>query len=421
MAVTELTNQKPTIEKREVHVMKFSMPWNPASTHRNSLRFSSIFFQTPIVAILLILALWVNVAFSQGQQKGSSIVIHDTTKPGNGGEGATESLRNEIAAALEREKPCVETMDDQDIRDTIKDEREGEMLEGTDSNEALKDLGDRMGSSMVMSVQAMPGPGGSVTYSVFVMDTQSGKTVAREMGSDPKQLAEKLVKGLGPYLADNCKPHWVGTVEYVYSLNESRQKNDAGAMRAASRNTKRTLTETSNMQTSIKATLLRPAPDSKYVNSTTARVRHRVNFTFKKISSTSGELYCREPGKNPYFKGFSEEFTETTTQLGQGTDTMPVSISIDNDGNYSINVTAPGGVLLGKIETRRNATGCGSQTTPPSTDAVSLPEGKLQATSFDAAGKTDPRNRSELSGTQTSPDGRTKTTWKLRLVKPKGK
>ncbi|MGB5013793.1 MAG: hypothetical protein WBO68_07150 [Pyrinomonadaceae bacterium] len=373
-----------------------------------------------VVTLVLITGL-VGSAKSQAQQKGSSIVIHDTTNPSNGGEGATQSLRNEIGAALEREKPCVETMDDQDIRDAIKDEREGEMLEGTDSNEALKNLGDRMGSSMVMSVTAIPGPGGSLTYSVFVMDTQSGKTVAREMGSDPKQLAEKLVKELGPYLADSCKPHWVGTVEYVYSFNESKQKNDAGPMRSASRNTKRTLTETSNMQTSIEATILSPASGAKYVNSMTARVRQRANFTFQKKSSTSGELYCREPGKNPYFKGFSEEFTETTTQLGQGTDTMPVSISIDDDGNYTINVSAPGGVLLGKFETYRNATGCGSAVPAPSTDAVSSPKGKLQATSFDAVGKTDPKNRNVLSGTQTSPDGRSKTTWKLRLVKPKGK
>ena len=370
--------------------------------------------------VLMITGL-VGSARSQGQQRASSIVIHDTTKPGNGGEGATQSLRNEIGAALERENPCVETMDDQDIRDTIKDEREGEMLEGTDSNEALKNLGDRMGSSMVMTVKAMPGPGGSVTYSVFVIDTKSGNTVAREMGSDPKQLAEKLVKELGPYLADNCKPHWVGTVEYTYSFNESKQKNDAGPMRAASRNTKRSLTETSNMQTSIKATLLSPSSGSKYVNSTTARVRQRASFTFQKKSSTSGELYCREPGRNPYFKGFSEEFSETTTQLGQGTDTMPVTISIDDDGNYTINVSAPGGVLLGKIETYRSATGCGSEVPAPSIDAVSLPEGKIQATSFDAAGKIDPKNRTILSGTQTSPDGRSKTTWKLRLVKPKGK
>ncbi len=376
---------------------------------------------TPFVVTLILIAGLGGPVMSQAQEKGSSIVIHDTTKPSNGGEDATRSLRNEIGTALEREKPCVETMDDQDIRDTIQDEREGEMLEGTDPNEALKNLGDRMGSSMVMSVQAMPGPGGSVTYTVFVMDTQSGKTVAREIGSDPKQLAEKLVKDLGPYFADNCKPHWVGTVEYVYSFNESKQTNDAGTMRAASRNTKRILTETSDMQTSIKATLLRPAPDSKYVNSTTARVRQRVNFTFHKRSDTSGELYCREPGKNPYFKGFSEEFTETTTQLGQGTDTMPVSIAFDDDGNYTINVTAPGGVLLGKIESYRNATGCSSQNTQPSKDAVSLPEGKLQATSIDAAGKTDPKNRNVLRGTKTSPDGRSKTTWKLRLVRPKGK
>ncbi|MBP6212925.1 MAG: hypothetical protein KA447_07755 [Pyrinomonadaceae bacterium] len=368
--------------------------------------------------MLFLLVAQADQAFAQAQQKGSSIVIHDTTTARNGGEGATQSLRNEIAEALKREKPCVETMDDQDIKDAIQDERERATLEGGDSTATLQNLGNKLGSSMVMTVQAMPGPNG-VVYSVAVMDTKTGRTVAREMGSDPKQLADKIVSSMGSYLADSCKPHWTGTIEYAYTFNESKQKNDAGPMRAASRNTKRTLTETSNMQTSIKATLLSPASGS--VNSTTARVRQRVNFTFQKKSSTSGELYCREPGKNPYFKGFSEEYTETTTQLGQGTNTMPVSISIDDDGSYTINVTAPGGVLLGKIETSRNSTGCGSANPAPTIDAVSMPEGKLEATSFDAAGKTDPKNRDVLAGSQTSPDGRTKITWKLRLVKPKGK
>jgi hypothetical protein len=274
---------------------------------------------------------------------------------------------------------------------------------------------------MVMSVQAMPGPGGSVVYTVFVMDTKTAKTVTRESGTDAKQIAEKLMKALGPYLADNCKPHWTGTVEYVYSFNETKQKSDAGPMRAASRKTKRTLTETSTMQTRIKANLLPPAAGQTSVNSTTARVSQRVNFEHQKSSKTTGELLCREPGKNPYFKGFSEDYSEITTQIGQGTGTMPVFISIDDDGSYSISVNAPGGVLIGKVETNRSASGCSSEPPAPTNDAQSMPEGKLEATSFEATGKTDPSKRDVLSGTQTLPDGHTKITWQLRLVRPKGK
>ena len=107
--------------------------------------------------------------------------------------------------------------------------------------------------------------------------------------------------------------------------------------------------------------------------------------------------------------------------IGQGTDTMPVFISVDSDGTYSIKVNAPGGVLIGKYETSRSETGCGDDDPQPTIDAQSLPDGRFEATSFDAEGKVDPKNKDVLSGSQTSPDGKTKITWNLRLVKPKGK
>ena len=378
-------------------------------------------FAMLFVLIFVVIAGLAGSVRSQTQQKGSSIVIHDSTDPRNGGNGATQTLRNEIGAALEREKPCVETMNDQDIRDAVKDERERELLEGSDSTATLQNLGNKLGSSMVMTVKAMPGPNGSVTYSALIVDTQTGRTVAREMGSDPKQLADKLVSSLGPYLADNCKPHWSGSIEYVYMFNESKTENDAGAMHATRKKVSRTMTTTSMMQSTIKATLLPPSGDNKYVNSAKARVSQRVKFIFEKNSSSSGEQLCREPGKKPYFKGFSEDYAERTTQLGQGTDTMPVTISVDTDGSYTIHVTAPGGVLLGKFESNGKTIGCGSEEPELAGDLKSLPDGRLEATSFEAEGKTDPRNRDVLTGSQTSPDGRTKISWKLRLVKPKGK
>ena len=61
--------------------------------------------------------------FAQSQI-GSSIVIHDNTSKANGGENATSNLRSEIESALNREKPCVDIMDDQDIRNVLESERE---------------------------------------------------------------------------------------------------------------------------------------------------------------------------------------------------------------------------------------------------------------------------------------------------------
>lgn len=376
------------------------------------------------VPSVLVLAVFIGLSFtsralSQGQQKSSSIVIHDNTKPSNGGERATEGLRNEFGAALGRDKPCVETFDDQDLRDAIDDERERELLEGGDSDAALKAIGDKLNSRLVMSVQALPGPGGSTVYSAFVIDTKTGQTIARRMGGE-KEVAESIAKDIGSYLADNCKPHWAGTIRLVYLLNETKTTRDGGAAHAARRNVKRENTQTSNMQTNITATLLDPAAGGS-LNSPMARVVHKTQFEFTKTSKTTGENLCREPGKNPYFKGFSEEYTETTTQIGRGTDNMPVFIEIDDDGSYTIKVTAPGGTLLGKIDTRQSRGTCADSNPTPSIEVNEMPEGKLMPTSFDAEGKTDAKQRDSLQGSQTLPDGKTTISWNLRLVKPKGK
>ncbi len=352
-------------------------------------------------------------------QKGSSIVIHDNTSQTNGGENATSNLRKEIASALNREKPCVDLMDDQDIRNVLESEREKNLLEGGDPQQVLTDIANLMGASYAMSVSAMPGPGGSTSYTVFVMDPKTGNTIARQTGSDPKQMADNIVRQMGSSLPDDCKPHWVGEVKYEFSSNETKVTNDAGAMHASTRNTKRTSTVTYSAQNNIVATLLPPKPGSTIsAGKTIARVWMKSKIISEKRQETVGEVYCRLKGENPTWKGYNLNYTETITQLGGGSDNLPVYISLDNEGNYKITVKTPGGTLLGKFETNRSESSCGPAN-PPSKEAVSMPEQKMDASGFDVTGKTDSKNRDTLAGSKTMPDGKTKITWHLRLVKPK--
>lgn len=208
-----------------------------------------------ITTILFLLVLAYSFQSAQAQ-KGSSIVIHDNTTPANGGENATSDLRKEITSAFNREKPCVDLMDDEDIRNIIESEREKDLLEGADPQQVLTDIANLMGASYAMSVSATPGPGGTTSYTVLVMDPQTAKTLARQTGSDPKQLADNIVKQLGSGLPDDCKPHWVGEVKYEYNSTETKVTHDAGAAHASTRNTKRTSTQTYSAQNSIVATLL---------------------------------------------------------------------------------------------------------------------------------------------------------------------
>jgi hypothetical protein len=354
-------------------------------------------------------------------QKGSSIVIHDNTAASNGGENATSSLRKEIASALNREKPCTDLMDDQDIRDVLESEREKNLLEGGDPQQVLTDIGNLMGASYVMSVSATPGPGSSTTYTVFVMDPKTAKTVARQTGTDAKQVADNITRQMGSNLSDDCKPHWVGKISYTYSSSDTKTTNDAGAMHAGTRNTKRSSTESFTAQSNIVAILMPPKSGAAVsANKTIARVWMRMNTVAEKKQETVGEIYCRLRGENPKWKGYNLTYSETTTQLGGGADNLPVSISIDNEGNYKIVVSTPGGTLLGKFETNRSETGC-SDENPPQKNAVSMPEQKTDPSAFDVTGKANSKNPDRLSGSKTLPDGKTKISWELKLVKPKDK
>lgn len=373
------------------------------------------------LARTLIMAVLTSLPLIVPAQKGASIVIHDNTSQANGGENATAVLRKELESALNREEPCTDLMDDEDIRNVIESEREKNLLEGGDPQQVLTDIANLMGASYVMSVSASPGPGGASSYTVFVMDPKSAKTIARQSGSDPKQIADNIVRQLGSSLPDNCKPHWVGQIKYDYSLNETKTTRDAGAMHAGTRNTKRTSTETHTAQSSIVATLLPPKPGSEISSTKTiARVWMRMKTVSGKKQETVGEVYCREKGQNPTWKGYNMTYSETVTQTGGGADNLPVYISLDNDGQYKIVVTSPTGTLLGKVETNRSESGC-NKDNPPVNDAISMPETKIDGSGFDVTGKTDPKNRDSLAGSKTMPDGKTKITWNLRSVKPKGK
>ena len=354
-------------------------------------------------------------------QKGSSIVIHDNTTKANGGENATAKLRSEIESALNRDKPCVDIMDDEDIRNIIESERYKELLEGGQPDEVLKDLGNQMGASYIMSVSAVPGAGGSTSYSVFVMDPQTAKTIARQTGTDEKDIAKSIVGQIGSGLSDNCKPHWTGIVKYEYAWNESKVTTDKGAAHAATRNTKRTKTDTYNAQNTVIATLLPPKPGSDVSTSKTmARVWMKSKIVSENKQETTGEVYCRPKGESSHWTGYSLIYSETVTQLGGGADNLPVYISIDDDGNYKIVVTSPHGKMLTKIETSRSESGCNPQK-EPTKDGQSMPEQIIEESGFTASGKTDVKNRDSLSGTQKLPDGKVTISWNLKLVQPKPK
>jgi hypothetical protein len=372
-----------------------------------------IFFGTLIFLLIL------SVSNFAQSSKGTSIVIHDNTSKANGGENATSGLRSELESALADAKPCVDTMDDEDIRDVLQGERDTNMMDENSSPEqTLQDIGKLMGASYVMSVSSTPGAGGSSVYNVVVID-QSGKAIARAGGTNAKEVADNIVKQLDSRLGDNCKPHWLGNIKYEYNFNETKTTTDKGPMLTDVRNVKREKTVSGEQSNTTKVTILPPKSGSdSSASKVMASVWMRISSKNSEKNTITGEMRCRLPGQNPTWKGYNQTSLQGVTMLGAGAQTLPVFINFDDDGTYRVVVTTP------SIPTLTTAVFVSSRTVCESDEDKNVNDGKDSTDktapgSFDFTGKTDPKNRNSLSGTLNLPDGHTKISWNLRLVKPK--
>lgn len=352
----------------------------------------------------------------------SSVYIQDNTPAGRSASAdPTKSVRSKIASAITDAYPCAETTDQQDVKDAIDDERNKNLQEDGGPDERLKEIGKMVGANILIGVQLVSGSGDSAIYSAFAMNSQSATTVARSMGT-ADQVAKGLTQQLSGSFSTNCKPHWVGTLNYTASISETNTIRDGGPMMTFRRNVKRTKTVSMNGQTTMTASLLPPGSGTKADNSPMARVSQIISTTNKTESNSSGEQYCRVRGQNPYWTGFSESYSETVVQSGRGSGTSPVFILIDSDGHYTIRVTVPGGMATTAVSTERHPSNpCGGTEAEPTADALTPDPTPFDASGFDAEGDVDPRNKDTLSGSYSTPDGKSRMSWNLRLVKPRGK
>lgn len=367
-----------------------------------------------LATLLLALPL---TALAQGTA--ASVYVQDQTTQANGGSGKAQRVGDQLQQALSDAHPCVETSDQQDVKDALGDLRDQSLQEDTDPNARLREIGQMVGADILIGIQALPGPNGSTQYSAFAMDSRTARTVARAMGSE-SQVIDSLVQQLASSFTNACRPHWVGTVHYSGTISENKSIEDGGPMLTMRRSVRRSKTEGITTQATMSAQLLPEASGgTRVLNSPMARVVHIVNTVSHTQQTIQGEQYCRVHGRNPYWEGFSESSSETTTLKGRATGTSPVFILIDSDGRYTIKVTVPGGESAGTWAMEKSpsqACGSGAQ---PDRDLKSLPPTPFDASGFDAEGRVDPAHKDSLSGSYTAPDGKSRMNWNLRLVKPR--
>ncbi len=349
----------------------------------------------------------------------TSVYVQDTTTAANGGTGKAARAADRLQDALADAYPCAETSDNGDLADAVADETARSDWEGGDPGPRLQQLGRMVGADILVGIQALPAPGGGTMVSAFAMNARTGATMARAMGSE-EEVARSLTQQLAGQFSNACKPHWVGSLTFSGQVSQSTKKEDAGPMLAAVRQVKRTKTETFSANSTMSAQLLPASAGAGSVDQPMARVVHMVEQIHQVQQKTSGETQCRVHGKNPYWEGFSESYTEIGTVKGRATGMAPIHIMVFSDGRYMIQVTVPGGETYASFSTEKApSTACESKAQPVH-DAISAPPGTFAPSGFDAEGRVDPKHKDRLVGESTSPDGKSRTSWNLRLVKPAG-
>jgi hypothetical protein len=154
--------------------------------------------------------------------------------------------------------------------------------------------------------------------------------------------------------------------------------------------------------------------------STQARVTQIYRYLEEYSENQAGEIPCREPGRNTFYKKVTGDTKITQTDNGSETYVVTVFIRFNDDGSYVIQATGKTIKVTGKIERTGNEAGC-RPLQFSSTRETSRDDGFYY---IDLKGQVDPKNPNLLTGKKVEGDletGQKTWTWSLRLVQPKKK
>ena len=109
-----------------------------------------------------------------------SIFVYESSQGGTKADAAASSLEMQIFDGLFKKYPCMDLADKQGIAAMLGYERMLELLGVAEPNEELlRELGGAVGARYVVKITATQLPNGTVYLQVLVLDTVTGKAVAR--------------------------------------------------------------------------------------------------------------------------------------------------------------------------------------------------------------------------------------------------
>ena len=366
-----------------------------------------------------------------------SIFVYESSQGGTKADAAASSLEMQIFDGLFKKYPCMDLADKQGIAAMLGYERMLELLGVAEPNEELlRELGGAVGARYVVKITATQLPNGTVYLQVLVLDTVTGKAVARRdappatdqtINSAIETLKAQALGDMANFLQGKCDEHWTGHISYAYSFDESSSKGGEGTPgSSAVAQTKFTesTTATDTLYVMLRAMTLGSTDPSR------PKAQFTREFEYHHTSSmeTRGQVRCRPRGANSYLRTSTERRTEKMDETGNAKGTLTVSVFVRETGEYQIRlIDRPDIPTKWTREDFEQRPG-GCEDPPPmiatSTGEDSVFAGPYKRAGADIAGKVDPKNPDILAGTLKLGNkdvGIETVTWNLRRVRPKGR
>lgn len=384
-----------------------------------------------ILIAMTVASLFVGTAFAQSPPP--SIFIYESSSGGTKADAAAASLEMQIFADLFKKYPCMDMMDKQGVKALLDFERMRDLL-GAEPNEALlTQLGGAVGARYVVNVSATQLPNGTVYMQVVVIDTVTGKSVARRdappandqtVNTAIDTLKAQALADMANFLQGKCDEHWTGTISYIYKFDDPGTKSEANTAPSPGAQTKFTDTKTASDEIHV---ILRPMTlGSTEPSRPKAQITRMFEYHDTSGMETRTQVRCRPRGANSYLRWTTEHRSDKMDETGSAKGVITVSVSVFESGKYNIRLIQ-NPELTTKWTSEHFEQRPGGCEDPAPMSSTSTGENSVYAGAYkragnDISGQVDPKNPDLLAGSVTigSKDTGIETiTWNLRRVRPK--
>lgn len=366
-----------------------------------------------------------------------SIFVYESSSGGTKADAAAAGLEGQLFADLFKKYPCMDMMDKQGVEALLNFERMRDLL-GAEPNDALlTQLGGAVGARYVVNISATQLPNGTVYIQVVVMDTATGKTIARRdippandqtVNSAIAALKAQILGDMANFLQGKCDEHWTGTISYIYKYTKTAKPDTEPANSTPSPVAQTKFTDNTTASDEIYVILRPMTLGSNGLSMPKAQLTRAFEYHDTSSMETRMQVRCRPRGANSYLRWTSERRSDKMDETGSAKSVITASVNVFESGRYEIRL-----IQNPEINTKwtsehfqQSPGGCEDPApmTATSSGENSVFAGPYKRAGSDISGQVDPKSPDVLAGSVTIGNkdvGIEKIIWNLRRVRPKGR